>query len=106
MLDVEVVVREVEEVAGTEVWPRRARRVSGRPGAEGAEVSGVRCVGWALGGMKRMDWWVFVRLDCGGGGGRVLTMMAGFCVVVLFVVGILLCEAAVSPVGDVEELVR
>jgi hypothetical protein len=35
---------------------RRERSVSCTPGAEGAEFSGVECVGWACGGMKRRDW--------------------------------------------------
>ena len=38
------------------VWPRRERRVSWTPGAEGAEVSRAVCVECALWGTMRRDW--------------------------------------------------
>jgi hypothetical protein len=48
-------VEEVERLDGAEVAPRRERSVSCTPGADGAEVSGVKCVAWAAGGTKRRD---------------------------------------------------
>jgi hypothetical protein len=49
-------VEDLLRVAGVEDKARRERSVSCTPGAEGAEFSGVECVGWACGGMKRRDW--------------------------------------------------
>lgn len=47
---------DAEDGVAAEVRARRERRVSWTPGAEGAEVSGVVCVGCACGGTKRRDW--------------------------------------------------
>jgi hypothetical protein len=44
------------DAATVEVWPRRERRVSWTPGAEGADVSSPTCVGCALLGTKRRDY--------------------------------------------------
>lgn len=47
---------EVELFGEGDVRPRRERRVSWRPGAEGAEFSGRVWEAWGFGGMKRRDW--------------------------------------------------
>lgn len=51
---------EFELEVGVVVRARRDRRVSWRPGAEGAEFSGRVWGAWAEGGMKRRDWKVLV----------------------------------------------